>query len=134
MQNENSTRITHGMTIKDNILVRRDDKQSVFWYQKSAEIGDAKAQFMLGLMYELGRGVARDEKLAAHWYLMAAEQGHTDAQFMMASYTLLAPNPEHYCQACIWYHRAASFGHIAAAEMCKILLENKKCFANQLID
>jgi len=46
-----------------------------------AEAGDASAQFNLGLMYDLGLGVAEDDGEAVRWYRMAAEQGYAAAQF-----------------------------------------------------
>ena len=52
--------------------------------QKSAEQGDAKAQFRLGLMYEFGIGVAENKKLAASWYSKAAKQEHGRAQEMLS--------------------------------------------------
>jgi TPR repeat protein len=57
------------------------------WYRKAAEQGDAAAksdladiQERLGIMYELGAGVAKDHAEAAVWYRMAAEHGNADAQ------------------------------------------------------
>jgi len=40
-----------------------------------AEQGDSSAQFGLGWMYDLGKGVLKDYKQAADWYRKAAEQG-----------------------------------------------------------
>lgn len=51
----------------------------------AARGGDALAQFMLGVMYDLGRHVAIDKAVAAQWYAQAAEQGHPDAQMRLAS-------------------------------------------------
>ena len=45
-----------------------------------AEQGHANAQFNLGMMYTIGRGVPQDDKTAAKWYRLAAEQGHADAK------------------------------------------------------
>jgi len=44
-----------------------------------AEAGDAKAQFRLGNLYELGGGVPEDMEQAKAWYRKAAEQGHSEA-------------------------------------------------------
>jgi TPR repeat protein len=40
--------------------VPKDAAQAVNWYRKSAEQGNASAQFNLGLMCFLGDGVAKD--------------------------------------------------------------------------
>ena len=51
---------------------------------EAAELGDAQAQFELGLMHDEGRGVRQDDVEAAKWYLRAAGQGHADAQIALA--------------------------------------------------
>jgi len=38
------------------------------------------AEYNLGLMYELGRGVARDAAEAKRWYERAAAKGDEDAK------------------------------------------------------
>ena len=48
--------------------------------QARAKRGDADAQFSLGLMYDMGKGVSEDDKEAVKWYKLAAEQGNPDAQ------------------------------------------------------
>jgi len=45
-----------------------------------AELGDAEAQYNLGVMYDQGAGRPRDLAAAASWYRKAAEQGFMDAQ------------------------------------------------------
>ncbi len=44
--------------------------------------GDAIAQFDLGLMYDLGEGVAQDYAIALIWYRKAAEQGEQGESFL----------------------------------------------------
>ncbi|MSU44281.1 MAG: sel1 repeat family protein [Pedosphaera sp.] len=41
-----------------------------------ADQGDADAQYILGLMYDRGLGVAKDEVEAVKWYLLAGAQGN----------------------------------------------------------
>ena len=50
------------------------------WFKKSAEQGNAKAQFNLGLSYYKGEGIGKDYSKAMHWFAKAAEQGDADAQ------------------------------------------------------
>ena len=45
-----------------------------------AEQGDADAQYLLGLRYDLGQGVPQDLAEAAMWYRRAAAQGNARAQ------------------------------------------------------
>lgn len=46
----------------------------------AAKNGDADAQFDLGYLYAVGRGVKRDEALAAAWFLKAAKQKQPQAE------------------------------------------------------
>ena len=57
--------------------------EAVGWYREAARLGDAHAQFTLGLMYANGKGVPEDGKEALAWYRRAAEQGHAAAQFTL---------------------------------------------------
>ena len=50
------------------------------YYKEAAEQGHADAQFQLGRLYDLGRGVPQDDTKAAFWYQKAADQGHEDAK------------------------------------------------------
>ena len=45
-----------------------------------AQAGDTEAQYDLGLMYYLGKGVERDFQESETWMRKAAEQGNADAQ------------------------------------------------------
>jgi TPR repeat protein len=44
--------------------VLKDYKQAVYWCQKSADQGYAKAQSNLGIAYTIGKGVLKDYKQA----------------------------------------------------------------------
>lgn len=48
-----------------------------------AEAGNARAQGMLGFLYEYGHGVPQDFALAAMWYACGAEQGDPAAQYLL---------------------------------------------------
>ncbi|MBP5561341.1 MAG: SEL1-like repeat protein, partial [Muribaculaceae bacterium] len=45
--------------------------------------GDDVAQYLLGLSYYVGRGVAQEDREAVKWLRKAAEQGHADAKKML---------------------------------------------------
>ncbi len=63
----------------------RDDNQAVFWFQKAAEQGDAKGQYLLGRMYTEGKGgLQESESQALIWYEKAAAQGYDPAQYYLA--------------------------------------------------
>ena len=52
--------------------------------RKLAELGNAKAQYNMGLSYFNGVGVGVDKVEAIKWYRLAAEQGNAGAQFNLA--------------------------------------------------
>ena len=74
-----------------------------------AEQGDAEAQFLLGVMYDDGRGVPQDAVEAVRWYRLAAEQGHTVAQNTLGDmYDTGAGVPQDDVQAHMWFNLSAS--------------------------
>src|SRR5437879_5366095 len=88
-----------------------------------AKIGDADAQFTLGVIYaNVGGGrmsLADDAKRgaieAAKWYRLAAEHGHAAAQYSLADfYEHGSGVREDQAEAAKWYRRAAEKGHAAA--------------------
>lgn len=66
-------------THEDREAIGKYDAEAARWYRKTAEQGDAKAQWCLGRCYESGDGVIQDKDEAVKWYRKAAEQGHGPA-------------------------------------------------------
>jgi len=62
------------------IGVAKDYSESVKWHMKSAEQGNAYAQYCLGLAYKNGHGVAKDNDGARKWFKKAADQGEEHAK------------------------------------------------------
>ena len=52
--------------------------------KKSAEQGNAKAQYLLGVLYDTGDGVPQNNGKAFEWFAKSAEQGNAEAQFFLA--------------------------------------------------
>ncbi len=48
--------------------------------KEKAEMGHVEAQYMVGWMYQLGKGVAMDKQAAIGWYQKAAGKGHLSSQ------------------------------------------------------
>ena len=75
----------------------------------AADQGDAGAQFNLGLMYDLGRGVPQDYAQAVKWYRLAADQGYARAQSRLGfMYSLGHGVPKDYVQAVKWFNLSAA--------------------------
>ena len=68
--------------IEDSIKAYRrgDYKTAHQLIEPQAEKGDDVAQFILGFLYDEGKGVPQDYAEAAKWYRMAAKQGNKAAQ------------------------------------------------------
>ena len=76
-----------------------------------AGLGDASAQYDLGLMYGEGRGVAQNDAVAFAWYRQAAAQGVAEAQFNVGfMYSAGRGVPKDQAAAVTWYRRAAEQG------------------------
>jgi TPR repeat protein len=83
--------------------------------RKSAEEGDASAQFRLGQLYDEGTGVPKDYGQAKEWFEKAAKQGHVGAQINLGTLYLQgegAPQSDH--MALFWFRQAAEQGDALA--------------------
>ena len=93
-----------------------DPAQLALWLEPRAKAGDVVAQYRLGALYALGKGVEKDYPRAAALLGEAAKSGLAEAQYDLAILCqagLGVPrDPE---QAADWYLRAATQGHPEAA-------------------
>ena len=84
-------------------------------FRQSAEQGDTAAQFNLGLIYDLGRGVPQDKAEAARWYRMVAEQGDDGGQYHLGCMYYDGDGvPKDDAAAVGWFRKAANQGHVEA--------------------
>lgn len=85
-------------------------------WQRAAEGGDGQAALYLGLMNDLGRGVAQDADAARSWYEQAAARGNPVAMFNVGVlYDSGTGVPRDRTLAADWYRRAADRGMGRAA-------------------
>lgn len=76
-----------------------------------AEAGSPGAQFVVGSMYDLGKGTEANPGEAARWFLAAAEAGDADAQLNIGlMYRDGRGVPRDAREAERWLERAARFG------------------------
>ena len=81
-------------------------------FQALADENDARGQYGLGIMYDLGEGVPQSAEQAAKWYQLSAEQGHADAQNNLGvMYEEGEGVPRNYDEAMKWYRKAAESGN-----------------------
>ena len=80
-----------------------------------ANMGDARAQYNLGLRYDNGQGVSQDYTEAVKWYRKAADQGHARAQYNLGlCYDNGQGVSQDYTEAVKWYRKAADQGNVDA--------------------
>ena len=91
---------------------RGDYPTAVIEFQTLAESHDARGQYGLGIMHDMGEGVPQSSEEAAKWYRLSAEQGHADAQNNLG---VMLENGEgvarNYEEAMKWYRKAAESGN-----------------------
>ena len=81
-----------------------------------AELGDAEAQYNLGVMHDEGAGMEQDLAAAADWYRKAAEQGFMDAQTNLGIMYFHGQGVEQdLAEAARWFGQAAGQGDSEAA-------------------
>lgn len=92
-----------------------DYPRAVAELQPVAEDGDPKAQYVLGVMFVQGLGIARQPDLGVTWLRKAALQDHVDAQLELARmYENGDGVPGDDAEMAKWYRRAAAQGDVGA--------------------
>ena len=62
------------------------------------EKNDPNAQFLMGMLYDAGKGVPQDQAIAASWYRKAAEQNHLMAQTFLGVFYYSGTGVEKDCK------------------------------------
>ncbi|KNE71842.1 hypothetical protein AMAG_16274 [Allomyces macrogynus ATCC 38327] len=114
-----------GTCYHDGVGLKRDPKEAVVWYRKSAEQGEPRGQGILGFCYGEAFGVDLDAPLAIRYYLQAAMQGETVAMYNVGfcyeeGTGMHEPNLE---RAYMWYRHAAEAGNALAANSLGFMFE-----------
>ena len=90
-------------------------EDAVGCFREAAEVGHARAQCWIGILYYKGHGVPQAYEEAAKWYRKAAEQGEQYAQCNLASlYENGHGVAQSYEEAVKWYRKAAAQGNVDA--------------------
>lgn len=66
-------------------LVADPDRDAAQWYFLAASAGNADAQYNLGLLFLVGKGVMENQEEALRWIRQAAAQNHPAAQRFISS-------------------------------------------------
>ena len=63
----------------------QDYRSALPTLMEAARQGDARAQALIGIMYQDGDGVRADDREAVKWFGLAADQGHRASQYALGS-------------------------------------------------
>ncbi len=86
-------------------------EQATAYYESASELGNAWAQFELGICYSNGLGVPQDPFEAFKWYKKSAERGNISAQCQLAHcYQSGIGVTQNNNEAFNWFRIAASHG------------------------
>lgn len=97
-----------GMNAIRGSSFNRSDANTIEFFRRSAELGYAPAQVVLGYMYETGVSVAREPGRAADWYKKAAQQGDPLAVWLFGRVIYLGAVPSlDVNDAATWLQKAA---------------------------
>ena len=95
------------------------------WFTKAAGQGHADAQYKLGVMYGLGKGVLQDYQKAVEWFTKAANQGDAWAQKNLGvMYRNGQGMRQDYQKAFEWYTKAANQGYTWAQKNLGVMYRN----------
>ena len=93
-------------------MKRGDFNKALGELRPLAAKGDADAEYMLGMLYDAGKGVRQDQAVAASWYRKAAEQKHPLAQlFLAVLYYSGQGVKQDYGEAARWFRGPAEIGN-----------------------
>jgi hypothetical protein len=99
----------------DAAFQKRDDTTALRLVRPLAERGNARAQLLLGLIYDRGHAVPQDMTQASKWFRLAAEQGDAAAQLQLGiRYSEGHGEPQNFAEAAKWFRLAADQGNAHA--------------------
>ena len=113
--NSLSMTVKEANKIADEAYDAKDYAKALKYYQYAAEKNDNHAQFRLGVMYSMGKGVTQNYAVAMKWYLKSANQGNVYAQYNIGNmYEKGQGVKQDYSEANKWYQKAAEQGDTSA--------------------
>lgn len=93
--------------------VKQDSDKAFSYYLKAAELGDAKAQVLVGSFYSLGVSVKENQKEAIKWFEKAAKQGDITGLCALGEcYKEGKGVPQNFVEAYKWYSLTVAAGNV----------------------
>ena len=88
--------------------------EAAVWYEKAAEQGHSRAQWLLGLCFFQGNGFSQDLDQAEYWLNKSAQGGDADGQYTLGGFYFMKPD---IVKAKYWIEKSANQGHEEAKTM-----------------
>lgn len=111
--------------------VSEDQKRALELVLQAAELGDARAQYEIGIAYEKGDVFPRDIEKAGAWLKKSAEQDYADGQFAYGVWLatgggkgLEKATAAQRSAALAWLQKAKSNGNLEASDYIGVLRQN----------
>ena len=105
----------------------KNNKKTLQCYQRSAELGYAPAQYLLGDAYLIGDGVKMNKEKGARWFRKAAKQNMTEALCALGyCYEFGEGVKQNIKKAKDCYLKALRMGNLDAREMLNSLSESEE--------
>ena len=100
-----------GAMYSKGVGVKKNDSESLKWYNDAAKLGNVSAQLILGVRYSEGIGVVRDYSEALRWYHKAARQNNPKAQGALGLiYATGLGTRKDLVLACVWFNLSVMGG------------------------
>jgi TPR repeat protein len=107
-------------------LIIGNKKKSCELFKKSASLGNAEAQRVLGIMYYSGDGVRQNYKKARKWFMKSAENDDDVAQYWLGRmYIQGHGGAQDYTKAFEWMHKSATSGYAEAQVLLAFSCQNQ---------
>ena len=89
-----------------------DYVESIYWYDKAANLGHVQAMATLGLIYMDEQFGITNPSIALSWLWLAGTKGSADAQYLMGiSFAMGIGQDRSLFKAILWMEKAADQGH-----------------------
>ena len=106
----------HGMSLLQGGSDTRREADAIDYFRRSAELGYAPAQVVLGYFYDAGQILTEEPGQALYWYKKAAEQNDALAQRLVGQMILSGRTaPVDLNEASLWLKKSAAQGEPFAA-------------------
>src|SRR5271166_5008641 len=131
----NSSELFHrGMNALSGVGVSRSDFAALDYLHRSAELGHAPAQTVLGFLYDTGTVTTKDPAQALDWYKRAAQQDDALAEWLAGRllYSGSVP-PRDLNDASHWLEKSSAHDHPFGAYLLGMVFRERNDYAKAAV-